>query len=271
MPFGLKNALDIFSRIVIVALKELFQKFLDVYFDDWTVFGLIKCHVASLHLMLDTCQRYQIVLNLKKCLFCFPFGILLAHVVCKQGIMVDPANIMVIVNLEAPPKECQTAVCNAGPYWILSEVHQGLCSDDHAYGEAIKKDATFYWDEECQHSLDVLKEKMVTTLILVFLDWKKEFHVHIDFSCIALGAVLTQADEGEMDHPITFARRKLSKAEKNYSRIEYEGLAMVYTLQKFRRYLLGGHFKMYKDHSALKYLVNNIVLGGKICRWLLLF
>ena len=46
---------------------------------------------------------------------------------------------------------------------------------------------------------------------------------------------------------------------------------MVYALQKFRHYLLGAHFKMFIDHSALKYLVNKLVLGGRICRWLLLF
>ena len=46
---------------------------------------------------------------------------------------------------------------------------------------------------------------------------------------------------------------------------------MVYALQKFRHYLLGSHFKMFTDHSALKYLVNKPVLGGKICKWLLLF
>ena len=28
---------------------------------------------------------------------------------------------------------------------------------------------------------------------------------------------------------------------------------------------------MFTDHSALKYLVNNPVLGGRICRWLILF
>ena len=28
---------------------------------------------------------------------------------------------------------------------------------------------------------------------------------------------------------------------------------------------------MFTDHSTLKYLVNKPVLGGKICRWLLLF
>jgi hypothetical protein len=46
---------------------------------------------------------------------------------------------------------------------------------------------------------------------------------------------------------------------------------MVYALQNFRHYLLGGHFKMFIDHSALKYLVNKLVLGGRICRWILLF
>jgi len=46
---------------------------------------------------------------------------------------------------------------------------------------------------------------------------------------------------------------------------------MVYALQKFRKYLLGSNFKMFIDHYALKYFINNHVLGGKIWRWLLLF
>jgi len=46
---------------------------------------------------------------------------------------------------------------------------------------------------------------------------------------------------------------------------------MVYALHKFRHYLLGSHFKMFTEHSALKYLVSKPVLGGKACRWLLLF
>jgi hypothetical protein len=46
---------------------------------------------------------------------------------------------------------------------------------------------------------------------------------------------------------------------------------MVYALQKFRNYLLGKQFKMFIDHSSLKYIVNKTVLGGRICRCLLLF
>ena len=69
----------------------------------------------------------------------------------------------------------------------------------------------------------------------------------------------TTFDQG----PIAFASRKLSKDGKNYSMTERKGLFIVYALQKFRHYLLGGHFRMYTDHSALKYLVNNPVLGGR--------
>ena len=46
---------------------------------------------------------------------------------------------------------------------------------------------------------------------------------------------------------------------------------MVYALHKYHHYFLGGHSKIYIDHSALKYLVNNPVLGECTCRWLLLF
>ena len=76
---------------------------------------------------------------------------------------------------------------------------------------------------------------------------------------------------GDIDHPITYSSQKLSTVEKKYTTTEREGLAMVYALQKFRHYLLGASFKMFTDHSALKYLVNKPVLGGRIYRWLLLF
>jgi hypothetical protein len=35
--------------------------------------------------------------------------------------------------------------------------------------------------------------------------------------------------------------------------------------------LLGQHFNIFIDHSALRYLVNKPLLGGIICRWILLF
>jgi hypothetical protein len=102
MPFGLKNAPTIFSRVVVATFKEFIHKFLEVYLDDWMMFILLKDHIEILCLMLDRCRKFQISLNLKKCIFCVSFGILLGHVVCKQGLLVDPVKIVVIVDLPPP-------------------------------------------------------------------------------------------------------------------------------------------------------------------------
>jgi hypothetical protein len=78
--------------------------------------------------------------------------------------------------------------------------------------------------------LDTLKQKLVTVPILVFPDPKKEFHVHVDASSIALGAILAQPGEGELDHPIAFESKKFSTTEQNYTTTKCKGLTMVYAL-----------------------------------------
>jgi len=135
----------------------------------------------------------------------------------------------------------------------------------------LKKAETFQWTPECEKAFETLKEKLITTPILIFPNWEKEFHVHVDALGISLGAILTQPEDGAMDHPIYFVSRKLSQEECHYTTTEREGLVMIYALHKFRHYLLGSHFKFFTAHSAIKYLVNKPMLEGRICRWLLLF
>jgi hypothetical protein len=270
MSFGLKNAPAIFSRVIIAAFKEFFHQFLEVYMDDWTVYSMLKNHVEVLCLMLEQCRQYQISLNIKKCILRTFFGILLGHIVCKKGLLVDPAKITIIVNLPAPKtvRQLRAMLGHTGYY---KKFIKGYVQITAPMEKLLRKDTKYQWNDECQHSLDTLKENMVTALILVFPNWSKTFHVHVDASAIEIRAILSYPRVGDLDHPIAFVSRKLLDSELNYNMIEREGLAMVYALQKFRHYLLGKHFKMLTDHSSLKYLVNKSVLGGRICRWLLLF
>jgi hypothetical protein len=100
IPFGLKNAPAMFSRVVVPTFKEFIHTFLEVYLYDWTVFNLVKDHIEVLRLMLDRCRQCQISLNLNKCIFCALFGIFLGHMVCKHGLLVDQAKIIVILDLK---------------------------------------------------------------------------------------------------------------------------------------------------------------------------
>jgi hypothetical protein len=226
MPFGLKNAPSIFSRVVVEAFKEFLYKFLEAYLDDWTIFSLLKNHIECLRLMLDKCRLWQIELNLKKFIFFSPFAVLLAHIVCKQGLLVDPSKISIIVYLPPPTlvKQLCTVLGHIGYYRKLIKVYAQIIEPME---KPLKKYCQFNWIEECQQSFDTLKKKMITALILVFLDWSKEFHVHVDAYSIALGVFLKQPRKGDIDHPLAFGRRKISTTEVNYTTTKREGLAMV--------------------------------------------
>jgi hypothetical protein len=82
--------------------QEFIHKFIEVYMDDWTVYSLLKEHVALLRLMFDRCRELQISLNLMKYIFCVPHRNLLGHIVCREGVSVDPNKAMVIVNMPPP-------------------------------------------------------------------------------------------------------------------------------------------------------------------------
>ena len=149
---------------------------------------------------------------------------------------------------------------------VVSELLKHI---DHseAFSFYRRVDLFCHWQFSSRKSNRVIK----CTLSWLCQNYADRDRQNVDMSPIALSIILTQLGDGVLDHPIYFASRKLSTVENNYTRIEREGLAMVYVLQTFWHYLLGGHFQMYTDHSTLKYLVNKPVLGGNIYRWILLF
>jgi hypothetical protein len=77
-------------------------------------------------------------LNIKKCIFNAPFGIFLGHVVCKQGLLVDPAKIVVIVNLP-PPKSVHQLRATLGHTGYYRKFIKGICTDYCTHGEIVKE------------------------------------------------------------------------------------------------------------------------------------
>ena len=66
------------------------------------------------------------------------FGMLLGHIVCKQGFLVDHAKIAVIINM--PPQKIGPSVkSNIGTHRIVQEIYKRVCEDHWANGEIFKK------------------------------------------------------------------------------------------------------------------------------------
>ncbi|GFW07664.1 hypothetical protein TNCV_3917971 [Trichonephila clavipes] len=75
--------------------------------------------------------------------------------------------------------------------------------------------------------------------------------------------------EGSDEHPIEFASRLLTPAERNYSTTEREALAVVWALKKFRGYIEGTEITVASDHQPRKWLLNLKSPTGRLSRWAL--
>ena len=66
--------------------------------------------------------------------------------------------------------------------------------------------------------------------------------------------MLSHVVDGDQEKPIAYISRTLSSAEKHYSQLEKEALAIIFAVKKFHRFLIGQHFTIESDHQPLKSL-----------------
>ncbi|BBH04694.1 transposable element gene [Prunus dulcis] len=122
---------------------------------------------------------------------------------------------------------------------------------------------------QCLEAFNVLKEKLTSAPVIVAPDWDLPFEIMCDASDYAVGAVLGQR-RNKLLHVIYYASRTLNDAQRNYTTTEKELLAVIFSLDKFRSYLIGAKVIVYTDHSALKYLLSKKDAKPRLIRWVLL-
>ncbi len=68
-------------------------------------------------------------------------------------------------------------------------------------------------------------------------------------------------------HPIAYASRLCTAAEKNYSITERETVEVIYCLEHFRDILLGYKIRVWTYHTAIQNLFKHKNLRGRLARW----
>nr|GFA48623.1 reverse transcriptase domain-containing protein [Tanacetum cinerariifolium] len=95
------------------------------------------------------------------------------------------------------------------------------------------------------------------------------FKLMCDASDFAIGVVLGKRNEKHF-RPIHYASKTMTEAESHYTMMEKEMLVVVYTIEKFRSYLIMNKSIVYTDHSALKYLFAKNDSKARLLWWILL-
>ncbi|XP_062613758.1 uncharacterized protein LOC134275492 [Saccostrea cucullata] len=125
------------------------------------------------------------------------------------------------------------------------------------------------WREPQEYAFITLKNALTVTPVLKLPDLNESFVLQTDASDRGVGAVLMQYEDG-VKKPVAYASKKLSKCQVNYSTIEKECYAIIWAVQKFRRYLYGKEFLLETDHQPLVYLTKAKVSNARLMRWALL-
>ena len=128
----------------------------------------------------------------------------------------------------------------------------------YAYSDIVKplyeiKDSTgFFWREEQQKALELLKYLLTTEPILQQPDQHEIFIIHTDSSQVALGAVISQnCRKDGLLHPVIFFSRLLSPNMRKWSIFSLELRAIMECFKVHQALLLMSKCIVFTDHKPL--------------------
>ena len=269
MPFGLTNAPATFQRLMDRILYDIKDKYVLVYLDDINIYSTtFEEHMQHLQEVMERFRQANLKLNLEKCQFCKKELAFLGHVINANGIQPDPGKVDKVKNFPIP-----TNITELRGFIGLASYYRRFIQDFATIvapmNNLLRKDIPYIWNENCQSSFEILKEKLTTAPILAYPDFTKQFLLYTDASYKGLGAVLAQEDDNGNEHVIAYASRSLVGAEYNYAPTEIECLATVWAMKYFRPYIYLSEFTLITDHSALQWMINNPTPSKWMTRWIM--
>ena len=113
---------------------------------------------------------------------------------------------------------------------------------------------TWTWGGEQEAAFEELKTRVCSNPVLTIPVDNAPFKVEADASNYAMGAILSQKQEGKW-HPIAYMSKAFSDTERNYEIYDKEMLAIMLALEEWRQYLMGAleDFEIWTDHQNLQY------------------
>lgn len=272
MPFGIANAPAIFQNVSDQIISDI--PCCANYLDDIIVSGRTpEEHHQNLMKVLKRIEEFGFKCRISKCSFYQDEVSYLGFIISRNGKRANPERINAIQKIPIPTdkQQIERFVGKLNYYSKFIPNFSELCAP---LNQLRKHGNTFQWTKDCQSSFDLLKSHLSRQPILIHYNDQLPIHLSTDASNQGVGAVIFHKLANGEEHPIAFASKTLTAAEKNYSTIEKEALGIVFGVKKFNQYLAGRHFTIHTDHQPLISIFSNSKglpqhTANRIQRWAL--
>ena len=172
----------------------------------------------------------------------------MGHVISVEGISVNPAKVSTVKNWK---QHCTITKIKSflGLARYYRKFIKGFSKIASPLTKLTQKDVKFNWDDRCERSFQMFKEKLTTAPILAIPNGSGGYKVYTGTVKNGLGCVLMQHEK-----VIAYGSRQLKKHEQNYSIHDLELVTVVFTLKVWRHYLYSEKFEIFTDHKSLQYV-----------------
>ena len=271
MPFGLTNAPGVFQRLMQRVLAGLNPPdgpdFVSVYLDDVLVFSRsLQEHLEHLQAVIERLVKAGLKLKPAKCHFVRKELEYLGHVITRDGLKTNPRLVQAVQEFP-PPKD----VHGVRRFLGLASYYRRFIRDFARIAAPLhyltRKNAHWRWTDRCEAAFQTLKQKLTTAPILAYPDFSLGYFLETNASIHGLGAVLSQKQPDGRIHPVAYASRGLTPAERNYGITELETLAVVWAFSHFNHFLYGNTVTVYTDHTSVKAVLESPNPTAKHARW----
>jgi hypothetical protein len=269
MPYGISAAPAIFQSVMDKVLQGLEC---GCYLDDIIVTGRDdKEHWHNLCLVLERLVSYGFKLQATKCEFFKPSIKYLGQVVNREGVRLDEEGTEAIRKAPEPrnKEELRSFLGLVNHYRKFVRNMSSICGP---LNQLLEKNRRWEWSKECRRAFrQILATLTAQENLLVHYNPESKLVLAVDASPIGVGAVISHEVDG-VDRPIEFASRSLTTAERNYSQIDREALAIVFGVKRFHQYLYGRKFVLWTDNLPLSHIMSlkkgiPSLAAARIQRW----
>ena len=266
MGFGLCNAPATFMRAMNLVLRGLTWSKVLVYLDDIIVLGnSFEEHIQNLKEVFDRMRHFNLKRKPKKCALLREKVEFLGRSVSRDGISITSSKMDAIENWPEPTckKEVESFLGYCNYHRAHIRGYAGLTVDLYE----LTKKSEFSWTDHHRDKFKLLKEALRSAPCLAFPLREGKFVLDCDASDQAIGAELSQIQNG-VERLIGYHSLVLLPQHKKYCTTRKELLAVVRFCVYYRNYLLGRQFLVRTDHNSLAWLTHFRHIEGQLARWL---